>query len=113
MALALSRVHSSRGVSCSSTSTAPRARPVAPGLRPAPRAPRLVTRSKAGADDGWESWYDAPDTPALNGSAPPEAATAGAGQELDWRTEVQGLARSLRSSGQVGGVRSWGLPGSL
>ena len=102
MALALSRVRSSRAASFRSTSTGPRARPAVPGPRSAPRAPRLVARSKVGGDDGWESWEDAPDTPALNGSAPSQAAAAGGGQELDWRTEVQGLARSLRSSEQVG-----------
>ena len=99
MALASNGVLSFRGASCSLAGTAPRARPAAFGLRAASRAHKLAARSKGGADDGWESWGDAPDTPAVNGGAQ-DSAEAGGLPETDWRTEVQGLARSLRSTEQ-------------
>ena len=68
------------------------------------RAARLVSHSgRQGSgsgsdeDDGWMSWADLPDSPpAANGTA----AAAAAAADLDWRSEVQGLAQSLRS-GQV------------
>lgn len=77
-----------------------------------PSSSRLIPRGSKGDEDGWLAWDDAPETPRVNGTPLPpavEVEAEAAAVEVDWRSEVQGLAESLRNqaSGSDSEAASW------